>query len=43
MTAEAFLPLFAGYGIEIEYMIVDREALNVFPVADQLLHAVAGD
>lgn len=43
MTADPLLGLFAGYGIEIEYMIVDRETLNIFPVADQLIHAVAGD
>lgn len=37
------LPLFAGYGIELEYMIVDRETLDVRPLADELLRAVAGD
>lgn len=35
-------PLFAVYGIEIEYMIVDRERLAVLPVADQVLKKVAG-
>lgn len=28
---------FSGYGIEIEYMIVDREHLDVCPIADRLL------
>ncbi|MGH8118982.1 MAG: carboxylate-amine ligase, partial [Gammaproteobacteria bacterium] len=35
-------PLFAVYGIEIEYMIVDRERLAVLPVTDQILKKVAG-
>ncbi|MGH8507226.1 MAG: carboxylate-amine ligase [Gammaproteobacteria bacterium] len=37
------LSLFAGYGIELEYMIVDRASLDVLPIADKLIHAVAGD
>ena len=36
------LGLFQGYGIEIEYMIVDRETLAVAPLTDRLLEAVAG-
>lgn len=36
------LGLWAGYGIEIEWMIVDRESLDVRPVADALLAGVAG-
>ncbi|MFP5257516.1 MAG: glutamate-cysteine ligase family protein [Acidobacteriota bacterium] len=35
-------PLFSAFGIEIEYMIVDRETLAVKPVADALLAAAAG-
>lgn len=31
------LPAFAGYGIELEYMIVDRATLSVRPLADRLL------
>ncbi|HZM15167.1 MAG TPA: glutamate-cysteine ligase family protein [Candidatus Krumholzibacteria bacterium] len=31
------LSLFAGYGIELEYMLVDDETLDVLPVADALL------
>ncbi len=36
-TAVPLLSAFAGYGVEIEYMIVDREHLNVCPLADRLL------
>ena len=36
------LHAFEGYGIELEYMIVDRERLSVLPVADRLL-ALASD
>ncbi len=31
------MPLFDRFGIEIEYMIVDRERLDVLPVSDQVL------
>lgn len=34
------LHLFAGYGVELEYMIVDRETLQVLPVCDRLLARV---
>ena len=34
--------LFSAFGIEIEYMIVDRETLAVRPIADKLLAAAAG-
>jgi carboxylate-amine ligase len=36
------LGLFEGYGVELEYMIVDAETLDVRPIADQLLAAEAG-
>jgi len=36
------LGLFEGTGIELEYMIVDRDTLDVLPVADELLKAVVG-
>ena len=42
MTTRAPLAAFAGYGIEIEYAIVDRETLNVMPIADRLIEAAAG-
>lgn len=37
------LGLFEGYGVELEYMIVDRETLNVLPVADEVLRQIAGE
>lgn len=36
------LRLFEGYGIEIEWMIVDRETLDVRPLADVLLRDASG-
>ncbi len=36
------LHLFQGYGIELEYMIVDRQSLQVLPVADKLLELANG-
>ncbi|EGJ50784.1 carboxylate-amine ligase [Desulfocurvibacter africanus] len=36
------LRLFEAYGIEIEHMIVDRQSLDLRPVADRLLEAEAG-
>ena len=37
------LRLFEAWGIELEYMIVDRETLDVRPIADELLADVAGE
>lgn len=34
--------LFSVYGIEIEYMIVDKKALNVNPITDKVLAQIAG-
>ena len=34
--------LFSVFGIEIEYMIVNREDLNIHPIADVLLEKLAG-
>jgi carboxylate-amine ligase len=34
--------LFHGYGIELEYMIVDRDTLDVRPISDELIKKVAG-
>jgi carboxylate-amine ligase len=31
------LHLFQGYGVELEYMVVDRETLSTKPIADELL------
>lgn len=36
------LGLFEAFGIELEYMIVDRETLDVRPVCDALFEAAAG-
>jgi gamma-glutamyl:cysteine ligase YbdK (ATP-grasp superfamily) len=36
------LHLFQGTGVELEYMIVDRESLAVRPLADRVLHEIAG-
>ncbi len=36
------LGLFDGYGIELEYMIVDNTTLQVLPVTDEVLKAYAG-
>ncbi|MDX9974202.1 MAG: glutamate-cysteine ligase family protein [FCB group bacterium] len=36
------LHLFDAFGVELEYMIVDRESLSVLPAADRVLE-VAGD
>ena len=36
------LHLFEGYGVELEYMLVDRDTLSVKPICDQILHDIAG-
>jgi len=36
------LSLFEGTGIELEYMIVDRDTLDVRPICDRLMAAAAG-
>jgi gamma-glutamyl:cysteine ligase YbdK (ATP-grasp superfamily) len=38
----ATLSLFEGYGIELEYMIVDAGSLDVMPIADRLIEAESG-
>jgi gamma-glutamyl:cysteine ligase YbdK (ATP-grasp superfamily) len=37
------LGLFEAYGLEVEYMLVDGERLDVAPAADALLEAAAGE
>ena len=37
------LRLFEGFGIELEYMIVDAETLSVLPVTDEVLRSVSGE
>ena len=42
MTSRLTLPVFSAFGIELEYMIVARDTLDVRPIADRLLAAYAG-
>ncbi len=35
--------LFQAFGVELEYMIVDAQTLDVCPITDQVLHKVAGE
>ena len=37
------LRLFEGFGLELEYMLVRDDSLDVLPVVDQVILAVAGD
>ena len=39
----AKLGLFEGYGVELEYMIVNRSTLDVMPIADALLRDINGN
>lgn len=39
---DCVLHLFEGYGVELEYMIVSRDRLSVLPIADRLIHSIAG-
>ena len=41
-TTPSPLHAFEGYGIEIEYMLVERRSLDVAPLSDRLIHEVAG-
>jgi glutamate-cysteine ligase len=36
------LHLFEGFGIELEYMIVDKQSLDVQPICDKLIHSFVG-
>ena len=36
------LHLFDAFGVELEYMIVDQDSLNVNPIADRLIQADCG-
>ena len=42
MNRKKTLGLFEGAGIELEYMIVNRDTLDILPIADELLKAVTG-
>lgn len=37
------LHLFEGFGVELEYMIVDRDTLDIRSLADRVLEAAAGE
>ncbi|MBU0682547.1 MAG: glutamate--cysteine ligase [Proteobacteria bacterium] len=42
MTHSSTLHIFGGAGVELEYMIVDADSLDVKPLADEVLKAVNG-
>jgi glutamate---cysteine ligase / carboxylate-amine ligase len=42
MKARSVLRLFDGYGVEVEYMIVNSKSLEVMPISDELLRMLAG-
>lgn len=42
MTQPSRYHIFQAYGVELEYMIVDRKTLNIRPIADELLKAELG-
>jgi gamma-glutamyl:cysteine ligase YbdK (ATP-grasp superfamily) len=42
MSADNALHAFQGCGLELEYMIVDRDTLDIRPIADELLRAADG-
>ena len=42
MTGGGPLGLFEAFGVEMEYMIVERDSLSVVPHADELLREAAG-
>jgi carboxylate-amine ligase len=43
MTQPSRLHLFQAFGVELEYMIVDRNTLDIRPIADELLKAELGE
>jgi gamma-glutamyl:cysteine ligase YbdK (ATP-grasp superfamily) len=43
LSNPAELHLFDAFGIELEYIIVDAESLDVRPIADELFRAVTGE
>lgn len=42
MPQPSRIHLFQAYGIELEYMLVDRDSLEVRPITDELLKSVLG-
>ncbi len=43
MSLPESLHLFQAFGVELEYMIVDAQSLDVRPITDRVLEAVAGE
>jgi glutamate---cysteine ligase / carboxylate-amine ligase len=43
MSSAETLHLFQAFGVELEYMIVDAKSLDVRPITDWVLQAVAGE
>ncbi len=37
------LHLFGGYGVELEYMIVDKNSLSIKPIADKIFYDLIGE
>lgn len=42
MNQPSRIHLFQGYGVELEYMLVDRDTLQIKPITDELLKHVLG-
>jgi carboxylate-amine ligase len=43
MSQPSRIHLFQGYGVELEYMLVDRDTLEIKPITDELLRHVLGE
>jgi carboxylate-amine ligase len=43
MSSAPALHLFQAFGVELEYMIVDAQSLDVRPITDRVLQAAAGE
>lgn len=43
MQSPLRIHLFQGYGVELEYMLVDRDTLQIKPITDELLKAALGE
>lgn len=43
MNQPSRIHLFQGYGVELEYMLVDRDTLQIKPITDELLKQVLGE
>lgn len=41
-SSRTVLHLFEAFGVELEYMIVNRETLSVMPICDEVIRAVVG-